>query len=124
MCMRCPEENLNDTSKHRYLECCYVSQAWAWRKYILCITDISLASVNDEDILKLDFPKGLRDNALIWLIGTYIDLIEKEVITKDVIVSENAAIGYFKQRKQMSHHQRIPDIGFIAGLDFDARGIG
>ena len=71
-CPRCahpPEKSERETISHRYVQCDHVSEAWEWLKYQLFMLDMSLASLDDLDILKLNFDGSLRDNAVIWMIG-------------------------------------------------------
>ena len=79
---------------------------------------------NDYQILRLDFFKGLRESAILWLIGTYVELIENEVVLRENKLDIDSVKGFFKQRKASSRHLAIPDLGRIPGIDWDDVGVG
>ena len=118
-CSRQPE-----SIGHRYLWCENVNQTWEWLINIMYSLDRSLYLFSDEEILKLEFPKGLRENAILWLLGVYISLVERESVLKHNILDKNSAKGHFKQMKQMATHMAIPDIGPIPGIDWEPQGVG
>ena len=84
----------------------------------------SLYLFDDEDILNFEFPKGMRENAIIWLIGIYISLVERETVIKHHILNNLSSKGFFKQMKQMATHMAIPDLGAIPGIDWEPQGVG
>ena len=65
---------------------------------------------------------GLRENAVLWLLGVFIEVVEAEVVLKGNRLCLPSVQGLFKQRKHWSRHQAIPDLGIILGLDTE--GIG
>ena len=75
-------------------------------------------------LLRLDFPSSLRENAIIWMLGTYITLVEQEVVSKENKLNLSSVIGFFKQKKDHSGHLAMPFLGPIPGIDSDALGIG
>ena len=113
-----------ETIGHRYIWCDHVNQTWEWLRNILNVLDPSLVLHDDKDILKLDFSKGMRENAILWLVGIYITLVEREAVLKHHILDYNSSKGYFKQMKQMATHMAIPDLGTIPGIDWEPQGVG
>ena len=86
---------------------------------------ISLHSTEDSDFLSLNFEKGLRENAVLWLLGLYVEVVEKEVVLKGSKLSISFMKGHFKQKKLMTKYLVLPEIGIIPGIDtVDAVGIG
>ena len=86
--------------------------------------DASLIITDDFDILSLNFPRGLRENALLWLIGIYVELVEMEAVRKGNKLSLASVIGLFKQKKQLTRYRAVPELGIIVGLDTESTGIG
>ena len=80
--------------------------------------------VDQWNILRLDFPKGMRENAILWLVGNYVEIIEKEAVMNENSIAPVSLKGLLKQRKQQSQYSAMPDLGPIAGLDWDLQGIG
>ena len=78
----------------------------------------------DYQILRLDFFKGLRENAIMWLIGTYVELVENDVVLRENKLNLISVKGFFKQRKQSAGHSTFLDLGIIPGIDWDSDGIG
>ena len=91
---------------------------------ILYKLDPSYCIESDSSVLCLDFEKGLRENAALWAIGTYVDTVEQEVVIKENFLSLPSITGIFKQRKQRAQYKAMPDLGPIHGIDFDQQGIG
>ena len=113
-----------ETIEHRYSLCFLVSDIWGWLLTKLWYLDNSLMTTNNTDILSLAFPRSLRDNALLWMIGIYVEIVEREVVMKGVKLSLAQIQGIFKEKKLKARHQALPDLGIIAGVDFDPQGIG
>ena len=90
----------------------------------MTLLDISLDTVEDFEVLSLNFPKGFRENAILWLVGVYVELVETEVILKGNRLSIASVKGIFKQRKQAAKYLALPVLGTILGLETEARGIG
>ena len=109
---------------HRYSQCSHVSEAWELVRYQLSLLDISLNTTSDMDILSLNFEKGLWENALLWMIGVFVEVVESEVVLKRNKLNTATILGIFKQRKQNARYQALPELGIIPGLDTDSQGIG
>ena len=123
-CPRCLSNDSAETIPHRYTSCIYVQESWEWLKSKLVELDISLESIGDNDLLFLNYPKGLRENAILWLIGVYIETVEKEVVLRRFKLDIKLFKGILKQKKHSVRTQAIPELGIISGIDFEAQGIG
>ena len=118
----CPNCGIVETINHRYCQCINVSEAWEWLRAKIVSLDISLDVTDDMEFLTLCFEMGLRENAILWLLGVFVEIVETEVVLRGNKLSVTSAKGIFKQRKQLSRHQAIPELGIILGLDTE--GIG
>ena len=125
-CPRCSDENIRSVENiiHRYTQCILVEEVWEWVRSQIVSLDISLDLSLDKDLLSLNFPLGLRENAVMWLLGIFVELVEVEVVRKGNNLKIDQVIGIYKQRKQRAKHQAIPELGLILALDDDAQGIG
>ena len=121
MCDHCQEV---ESCTHRYLRCSLVSETWEWILSTSQVLEPSIAFVEESSLLRLNYPKGLRENAVLWLIGNYVELVEKEVICKDKKLDLHSVQGYLKQKKYVAYQHAIPDLGIIPGIDWDPQGIG
>ena len=125
LCTLCdPNVSAEETCSHRYLHCEQVSEAWEWVRTILVVLEPSTSLLDDISVLRLSFARSLRENAILWVIGNYVELVEAEVVLKQNKLDHNTMLGYFRQRKQQSQHQAIPDLGPIPGIDWAPTGIG
>ena len=66
----------------------------------------------------------MRENAILWLLGTFIETVESLVIIKENSLTSAAFIGILKQKKLRARGQAMPDIGIIPGIDWDVMGVG
>ena len=121
----CPRCTRSDESiKHCYIECSFVSDVWAWIYSKIIHLDPFLGEHDDLCLLQLKFSSSIHDNAIIWLLGNFISLVEREVVSKNNILSLPFVIGFFRQLKTSHSTQALPDISFIPGIDWDNEGIG
>ena len=121
ICSHCEEV---ESSAHRYLYCSFVADAWAWVRRRLDLLDTSTVLFTDYQILRLDFFKSLRENAIVWLIGTFIELVENDVVLRGNKLNCVSIKGFFKQKKQYANNLDFPELGIIPGIDWDSDGIG
>ena len=122
LCLHCGTEVA--TYQHRYLYCSFVSDIWDWLWDTARILEPSLTLTGEISLLRLNFIKGLQENSLLWLLGSYIEMVEKEVICKEKRLNLSSVLGHLKQKKQTAHRSAIPDLGLIPYIDWDPRGIG
>ena len=107
------------------LSCACVHPAWLWLRELIYSVDISLTSSDKHSLIDLSFPRGLRDNAVLWLLGVFVDLVERDTVIKGNILSAEIASGWVKQRKEQTRYSAFPEIGHITGLDVEhPTGIG
>ena len=123
-CPRCRPAQIIENCQHRYQICARVYHIWEWILSVILVLDPLCAPDNEMDYLSLNFPRSMRDNEIMWLIGSYVDLIEKVVILKDLFLNLDQVKGILRQKKLMSKYQAMPDLGLIPGLDFSPQGIG
>ena len=122
LCLHCGVDR--DTYQHRYLYCPFVSEVWSWVWSIAVKLDPLISNYDNISILRLDFFKGLRENAILWLLGCYVEIVESEVVSKDKKLDLPTVIGHLKQKKQITRISALPDLGVIPCLDWDSSGIG
>ena len=124
LCIQCETNTLRETSQHRYQQCNNVSEAWNWLYNTMISLDNTLALDDDWSILRLNFSKGLRENAILWLVGNFIEIVEREVVCKNTKLSVRSIRGILQQKKSESRYQALPELGPISGLDYEPQGIG
>ena len=80
-----------------------------------------MTSTSDLRLLRLDFPPSLRENAILWLLGNFVVLVEQEVVSKNNRLDISSIKGLFRQKKDYCNHLAMPHIGPIPGIDIDNR---
>ena len=79
----CPRCNTYEESMiHHYIQCGFVSDVCSCIMSTILHLDPFLSNLDDMSVLQLRFPASIHDNAIVWLLGNYIDLVEKEVVCK------------------------------------------
>ena len=126
LCPRCTVNGIgsSETLLHRYVSCPYVEETWEWIRHLLNTLDPTLTPEEDENILYFNFEKGFRENAILWTLGTYVEIVEYEVVVKENPLNLSSVIGHFKQRKHSSRYEALPELGVIEGVDFEPQGVG
>ena len=66
----------------------------------------------------------LREKAILWLLGIYVEIFEREVVLGGHKIDAGTMKGIFFQRKLQSCYQALPELGNLPGIDFDIDGIG
>ena len=101
-----------------------VISCWEWLRSKLVLLDVSILACQDIDLLSLDFERSIRENAILWMLGIYAEVIDQEVVLRGRRLDVQTITGIFKQRKLESRYQALPDLGIIPGVDFDTQGVG
>ena len=89
---------------------------WERLRDLLHQLDSQFIFESDHSILHLYFPKSIRENACIWLIGNYLDLVEKEVLLFGKILTREKLNGWLAAKYSEGKFQAMPDLGFILGI--------
>ena len=73
-------------------------------------------------LVHFHFGVSRRENAVVWLIGEYVSLVESEVVLKNNILSRKKLIDHLIAKQFQCQNMCLPDIGFIP--EQTATGIG
>ena len=73
-------------------------------------------------ILHLCFDSLRRDDAVIWLLGNYLEFVEKETYIENRRITSQQIKGFLSAKVSEAKFRAMRDIGFIPGLD--QTGIG
>ena len=120
LCQRC--ELCQDTSTHKLATCLWVVSGWNKLREILSNLEPDLIFESDHSILNLYFSLTRRENAILWLLGKYLELVEYETISNCRKISEGKLMGWLIAEKMDSKSLKMPELGFIPGLERE--GIG
>ena len=118
----CQYCGLEETITHKYATCLKVSQSWDRLRDILNQLESFFIFESDHSIINLYFPKFMSENASIWLVGKYVELVGKEAILNGKIITGENLNGWLSAQLLSSKHQSMPNLGFIPGIS--RTGIG
>ena len=111
-----------ETAVHKYATCFWVSPAWNKLLDIILNLEPSMVFESANDILKLNFTRKTRENAILWLISRYLSLVEIESVTKNCKINEKHLISFLSAKILENKFSAMPDIGAIP--DLDRSGVG
>merc|ERR1711954_381117 len=77
----CPKCHMHvHLQTHKYALCEWVAPAWVSLRDIMNRVSPDLIFESDHNILHLRFSLVQRDEAVVWLLGQYLEYVEKEAI--------------------------------------------
>ena len=97
---------VDQTIPHLLQTCGRVAGAWSWLRRFLFLHLLPPESVSDEELLGLKYPKaGNRDDEVTWLVGSYVEYVVREAVTKGRVVEAEELKAYLGQ-KLVTHGMR------------------
>jgi hypothetical protein len=107
----CRRENLIHDVEHIFCICYKVRAAWSWtrRKVLEFLTDQGRPpNVSNSDILLAQFPKGRQENECTLLLGTYVELVDREAVLKEKELLLNTVIGVLQTKIVSARSRAVP----------------
>ena len=77
---------------------------------------------SDHNLLHLCFPSMQRETTVVWLVGQYLEYVEKESILGNKRLLHAHISGWLSAKILESRNVGMADLGHIPGLD--TTGIG
>ena len=111
-CEHCPQDIVGNQI-HRYAQCVKVNDAWQEVFSIIVSLDISMVFETDHSLIHLYFSESSREADILWVIGEYVDYVEKETVLKNRKISSTEILSYLKSR---IHNCRNLPISYIRAL--------
>ena len=109
----CRRENLVQDVEHIFCTCYKVRVAWQWtrRKILDFLPDQGRPpDISDTDILLAMFSKGRQDAECTLLLGTYLELVDREVVLKQKELLVNTVIGVLKTKTESARRRAVPQM--------------
>ena len=109
----CKRENLVHDVEHIFCLCYKIRAAWTWirRKILDFLTDRGRPpDVTNTDILLARFPKGRQENECTLLLGTYVELVDREAVVKQKELLVNTVIGVLQTRSVGARNRAVPQV--------------
>ena len=119
----CPKCHLYvHTQTHKYAQCQWIVAAWEFLRDIVNRVAPDLIFESDHNLLHLCFSPMQRDSAVVWLIGQYLEYVEKESILGNKRLLQAHISGWLSAKLLESRNIGMADLGHIPGLE--TTGIG
>ena len=97
--------------EHIFCICYKVRAAWSWtrRKVLEFLTDQGRPpNVSNSDILLAQFPKGRQEDECTLLLGTYVELVDRESVLKQKELLVNTVIGVLQTKTVSARSRAVP----------------
>ena len=107
-----------ETVTHRFTTCEWVACLWAWLSNILSQLDEGLDRVPALEMLRFQYPKGLRERAVTWLLGIYIAIVTQEVVIKGRKMKVSELAGMLRYARSRLGLEAVQDVGRILDRTF------
>ena len=85
--------------------------AWSWtrRKVLEFLTDQGRPpDLSNSDILLAQFPKGRQEDECTLLLGTYVELVDRESVLKQKELLVNTVIGVLQTKTVSAMSRAVP----------------
>ena len=66
--------------------------------------------MTNTDILLARFPKGRQENECTLLLGTYVELVDREAVVKQKELLVNTVIGVLQTRSVGARNRVVPQV--------------
>ena len=109
----CRRENLIHDVEHLFCLCYKLRAAWDWtrRKVLELLTDQGRPpDLSNTDILLARFPKGRQEDECTLLLGTYVQLVDSEVVLKRKELLVNTVIGVLQAKILSASSRAVPQV--------------
>ena len=80
------------------------------KKFLLLADRGRPPDVTNTDILLARFPKGRQENECTLLLGTYVELVDREAVVKQKELLVNTVIGVLQTRSVSARNRAVPQV--------------
>ena len=75
--------------------------------------DEGLGELTVLEVFRFQYQKGLRENAITWLLANYIVIINQEVVMKGRKIQLSELVGMLRYAKTRVSREAVLDVGAI-----------
>ena len=112
----CKRENLVQDVEHLFCKCYKVRAAWIWtkRKMQELLRDQGRPpDIPNMDIILARFPKGRKNIECTLLLGTYLELVDREAVLKQKELLVNTVIGVLQAKTVSARIRAVPPVAAL-----------
>ena len=99
--------------EHLFCTCYKVRAAWQWmkRKMLELLSDQGTPpDMSNPDILLARFPKGRQEHECILLLGTYVELVDREAVLKEKELLVDTLVGVLRTKTESARARAVPQV--------------
>ena len=101
---------------HLLCSCVWVEEAWSFVRQTIARLDPILTIYTDHDILHMNFSQSVRENAVMWIIGHYLEYADYELISQGQKLKRDSLLGLLRAKHLECKNKAMPTIGLIPGV--------
>ena len=112
----CKREGLVQDIEHIFCSCYKVRSAWQWtrRKILQLVTELGPPLlVSNIDIILAMFPTCRQEVECIFILGTYVELVDREVVSGQKELLLNTLLGVLQVKTMNVNRRSVPRVGFV-----------
>ena len=103
---------------HLFCECSLVREAWFWvRQRLLGLLPNGQGKTSNFEFINLMFDSCLMDNEVVWLLGTWVELVWNIVICKKKSVNLETTKSEFSLKIISHRYSNLPALSHIIGIE-------
>ena len=114
----CRISRLEQTVEHIFCLCFRVKTAWLWlrEKLIELLSDQGAApALSNTELLMLMYPRCRREAEAAFLLGTYMELVDNEVVGKQKELMVGTVRGVLRAKVEQMTSRAVPEIHLPLG---------
>ena len=113
LCDRCGQRAI-DSVEHMFSECELIREPWTWiRRRLLDLLPVDMADLSNIELLLMFFPKEAHENAMVWIVGTYMNWAYEEGVVKGRLLTDQHVKGYMRYMWYQSTRTKMPEVGYV-----------
>jgi len=109
----CRREELVQNIEHIFCSCYKVRSAWQWtrNKILELVSDLGPpVIVSNTDIIMAKFPTCRQEAECMFILGTFLELVDNEVISKQKELFQDTLVGVLKSRIVCVRNRAVPQV--------------
>ena len=109
----CREDDLAQDIEHIFCSCHLVREAWLWvrRKVIRLLSRLGPPPiVSCEELILVMFPRCTEETEVMFLLGNYIELVDKNAVNKQKVLRVDSMKGVLEAKMEFVKVRAVPQL--------------
>ena len=112
----CRREGLVQDVEHIFCSCYKVRLAWQWTrsKILELVLDLRPPVViSNNDIIMAQFPKCRQEVECMFILGTFLELVDKEIVSNQKDLLLDSLVGVMQTRMMQIRRRAVPGVQIV-----------